>query len=92
MNKGTQSTSKFDDWSELKEADCNSCASYWDDTCEGVLQGSQRRCTAFKAVRSITIPKRLEELENRVKWLAVCNVLHCIATLIALGLINRLLG
>lgn len=90
MNKEKQSTSKFDDWSELKEADCNSCASYWDDTCEGVLQGSQRRCTAFKAVRSIVIPKRLKELEKRVKSLTITNLFNSVALIIAFYIIYRM--
>lgn len=59
----------FDDWNELVE--CNDCTHYWNDTCDGVNKGSQKRCTSFLATRSVVIPAQVKALQNALKWLTV---------------------
>ena len=63
--------SRFDDWSYVK--DCNECVHYWNDTCDGVAEGSTKGCTAFQATRSVVIPKKVEKLSQAIKWLIVCD-------------------
>ena len=71
---------KFDDWSEVKE--CNDCEHYWNSLCDGTPQGSEKRCTAFKATRSVDIPAELEALRKRLKWLNVSQILLGIAIIL----------
>lgn len=72
----------FDDWSYVK--DCNECVHYWNDTCDGVAEGSTKGCTAFQATRSVVIPKRLEQLEKSVKWLTVWGAILSFGILVTL--------
>lgn len=62
-----QSTTRFDNWDDVVE--CNNCAKYWDDSCDGVSKGSTRSCTSFIATRNIVIPQQIKSLEKRVQWL-----------------------
>ena len=64
--------SKFDNWSDVK--DCNDCEHYWNKLCDGVPEGSERRCTAFKATRSVEIPAEIDALKERLKWLSVSTI------------------
>ena len=48
------------------QVDCNECQSYWLDQCDGVKVGSQKACTAFKAIRRTNIPEQIKNLENRL--------------------------
>lgn len=63
--------SVFDDWNDV--VNCNECARYWDDSCDGVSKGSTRRCTSFLATRSVVIPEQISALKRAVKslWWAV---------------------
>lgn len=63
---------RFEDYPTV---DCNDCQEYWNDTCDGVPQGSQRPCNSFKATRSIVIPARIKNLEKRTSDLAVGLIL-----------------
>ena len=56
----------FDDFTKV---DCSDCSHYWDDSCEGVKKGSEKRCTAFKAVKRIDIPVQVERLRRAGKGL-----------------------
>lgn len=68
---------RFEEW---KQVDCNQCARYWDDSCDGV--DAERHCTSYVATRSIVLPKRIEELEKDVKTLNVVIILLSIATIL----------
>lgn len=57
---------RFENWEEV---DCNDCACYWDNSCDGVIPPSQKLCNSFKATRKIVIPAKIKALEKRVEWL-----------------------
>ena len=62
----------FDDFQQV---DCNDCSHYWDDSCEGVKKGSEKRCTSFKAVKRVDIPVQIKRLRSTVKglvWAVTC--------------------
>ena len=78
-DKNDSNTQIFDNWSDVTRVDCNKCVSYWDSSCDGVIQGSERRCKAFKAIRSTDIPLRLETLEKRFKDVLIsCALIGCV--------------
>ena len=79
---------KFDDWSEVK--DCNQCEPYWNNQCDGVKVGSEKRCTAFLATRKVDIPVELEALRKAVKWLRISGFL--VNLVVVLHLIGHILG
>lgn len=70
---------RFDNW--IPKVECNNCARYWDNTCDGVncgtnevnsdkpLQGSTRLCNSFLPTRSIVIQAQIKDLQLRVKRL-----------------------
>lgn len=58
---------RFDDWEH--EVDCNDCAYWWNDACNGAQEAKKRHCTSFKATRSVVIPQKIKWLETRLKWL-----------------------
>ena len=58
----TNESKIFDDYL----VDCNECQSYWLDQCDGAKVGSQKACTAFKAVRRTDLPEQIENLEKRL--------------------------
>ena len=57
---------RFDNWEKV---DCNECVNWWNDSCNGAPQGSEKLCTAFKAQRSVVIPAEIKELRESVKRL-----------------------
>lgn len=64
------------------KVDCNECQRYWDNSCDAVPQGSERRCTSFLATREIVIPGQIKDLQRRtkcLKWLAISVILTDIA-------------
>ena len=70
---------RFENWEEV---DCNDCACYWDNSCDGVIPPSQKLCNSFKATRRIVIPAQIKALEKRVKWLAIGCLCANLAVLI----------
>lgn len=66
------SEKRFSDWCEVN---CEDCARYWDNSCDGVKKGSSRPCNSFLATRSIVIPEQIKALQKSVKWLYWCFVL-----------------
>lgn len=72
----------FDDFQYV---DCNDCSHYWDDTCEGVKKGSEKRCTAFKATRRVDIPEQIKALRNDIKWVYMAFFVETILLLLAIG-------
>lgn len=64
---------------DFQQVDCNDCSHYWDDSCGGVKEGSEKRCTAFKATRRVDIPLEIKALRNDLKWLRVSQLLLGIA-------------
>lgn len=65
---------RFDDWrDELKN--CNDCELYWLNTCDGVSQGDERICKAYKVTRNLSIPKKLNDLENTLRNLIIAQTL-----------------
>lgn len=79
----TDTPKRFAEWEEVE---CNDCARYWLDQCDGVSKASTQPCNSFLATRSVVIPERLNYLENRVKRLsgAVTASLTLIALLLAI--------
>ena len=67
----------FDDWSEVK--DCNGCENYWNKLCDGTKVGTEKRCTAFKATRTVDMQEEIKSLKERVKWINVSLILCGIA-------------
>ena len=72
----------FDDYESV---DCNQCDSWWTNTCDGVKKGTERHCTAFKAVRRVDIPLEIERLRKAVKWLIFSLVCLGISQLLHLA-------
>lgn len=56
----------FDDFPKV---DCSDCSHYWDDSCNGVPQGSEKRCTAFLATKRVDIPVQIKSLRSALKWI-----------------------
>lgn len=72
---------------EYKPVDCNDCDHYWNNTCDGVPEATERLCTSFKATRRVILPSRIEAVEQAVEslktWLACAwIVLGSIAVMI----------
>lgn len=60
-------TKRFEDWIEV---DCNDCAHWWDNSCDGVeptLNQSRKLCNSFLATRSIVIPEQIKSLQRANK-------------------------
>lgn len=77
-----KATKRFEAWEEV---DCNECARYWDDSCDGITtKDSHRPCNAFIATRSIVIPAKIKALESKINWL---NGLVCMETILILLLL-----
>lgn len=54
----------FDDFTDV---DCNYCANYYTDACDGVSEGVKRPCKSFIAHRGINIPKEINALKSALK-------------------------
>lgn len=63
------STSRFEDWTDCKQVDCNQCSHYYDNSCDGIPEGSQKLCTSFLATRRVVIPLQIKRLQNAVNKL-----------------------
>ena len=62
---------RFEDW--LPKVNCNECARYWDNQCDGVKcdtnsdnpsTGSTRLCNSYLPVRKVVIPAQIKALEK----------------------------
>ena len=53
----------FEDYPKV---DCNQCAEYWHDTCDGVVF-EPKECKFYKATRAVVIPAQIEYLEKQIK-------------------------
>ena len=63
----TDTPKRFEDWIEV---DCNDCAHWWDNSCDGVkptLNQSRMPCNSFLATRSIVIPEQIKSLQRANK-------------------------
>lgn len=78
---------RFENWEEV---DCNDCACYWDNSCDGVKEGTKKPCNSFVASRKLSIPGQIKELQNDVAQLRVGFILICIVFL--LHLVTYLIG
>lgn len=69
---------KFPEFTDVK--DCNSCANYWDDSCDGASY--PKPCTSYRACRKDDIPKQIQELNQKVKELRdhICfnHIIFCV--------------
>lgn len=74
----------FDDF---KEVDCEECESWQLNQCDGVPVGSQRSCTAYKAVRRLNTPLQIKALQKGYKDLTRASIINSIG-IIALALIH----
>jgi hypothetical protein len=64
----------FDNWRDV--VDCNTCTSYWDNSCDGVRTPEHRyRCTSYTATRSVVIPKQIKALQRNVVLLGIADVI-----------------
>lgn len=75
-----RSTYRFDDWEDVR--DCNDCGEWWTNNCDGVSQGSERHCKAFKAIRKVDIPLELKRSQNAIKWLSGLLALSVVTQLV----------
>ena len=77
----------FDDF---KEVDCEECESWQLNQCDGVPVGSQRSCTAYKAVRRLNTPLQIKALQKVYKDLRTISILNtiCIILLALVGLLT----
>lgn len=66
MSESTE-PKRFEDWP--MKVDCNECQRHWDNSCDSVPQGSERRCNSFLATREIVIPGQIKELQRSVNRL-----------------------
>ena len=87
---------RFDDWPKV---DCNECARYWDNSCDGVncntnsdksSTGYTRLCNSFLATRSVVIPAKIKDLERSVKGLRKSLILADIVIIV--HLLSHLMG
>lgn len=74
----------FDDF---KVVDCEGCESWQLNQCDGVPVGSQRSCTAYKAVRRLNTPLQIKALQKGYKDLTRASIINGIG-IIALALIH----
>jgi hypothetical protein len=63
----------FDDF---KEVDCEECESWQLNQCDGVPVGSQRSCTAYKAVRRLNTPLQIKALQKGYKELRMASIIN----------------
>ena len=70
---------RFEDWEDV---DCNQCAEYWSDNCDGTPKGSKRVCNSFKATRSVIIPLQIKRLERRLEGLTAASAIMAAAIVI----------
>lgn len=78
---------RFENWEEV---DCNDCACYWDNSCDGVKEGTKKPCNSFVASRKVSIPGQIKELKDKVERLRWSLVL--ISIVILLHLVTYLIG
>jgi hypothetical protein len=69
----------FDDF---KEVDCEECESWQLNQCDGVPVGSQRSCTAYKAVRRLNTPLQIKALQKGYKELRMACYLQWVALIL----------
>jgi predicted ABC-type exoprotein transport system permease subunit len=78
---------RFDDWDEVVE--CNNCAHYWDDTCDGVSKDKTKKCVSYKATRSVVIPQQIKSLDKRLT-IVTCTFIFYLVVQFIKGIIERL--
>lgn len=61
-----ESKKRFEEW---KRVECEDCDHWWNDSCDGVTEGVERRCTAFKATRRVVLPAKIEAVEKALEGL-----------------------
>jgi hypothetical protein len=85
----TKETKIFDEY----EVDCNQCAAYWNNQCDGVSCANEgtksRKCTAYEPVRRIDIPTRVDQNTKDIKSLN--RVQNFILLMLALHLLTHLI-
>jgi hypothetical protein len=69
----------FDDF---KEVDCEGCESWQLNQCDGVPVGSQRSCTAYKAVRRLNTPLQIKALQKGYKDLTRASTINSICIIL----------
>lgn len=75
----------FDDFPTV---DCEECESWQLNQCDGVPVGSQRSCTAYKAVRRLNTPLQIKALQKGYKDLRMASIINSVAIiLLALAVI-----
>ena len=70
---------RFDEWNHI---DCNECANYWTNACDGVPEGKKRACNSFLAQRNVSIPLEIKALRGKLKYCEVCLFITDAALLI----------
>lgn len=69
----------FDDF---KEVDCEECQCWQLDQCDGVPVGSERFCTAYKAVRRLNTPQQIKALQKGCKELTRASKINSICIIL----------
>lgn len=75
---------RFEEWEEVT---CNDCEHYWDNSCDGIRNGSGKLCNSFKVTRGVIVPEQIEELQANVKGLICWLVVVAALTLSTLGML-----
>ena len=73
-----QTDKRFDNW----DVDCNECANYWTNSCDGVSKGVKKPCNSFLAQRNVSIPLEIKALRGRLKRCEVCLFITDVVLLI----------
>ena len=69
----------FDDFPTV---DCEECESWQLNQCDGVPVGSQRSCTAYKAVRRLNTPLQIKALQKGYKDLTRASIINSVAIIL----------
>ena len=69
----------FDDF---KVVDCEECEAWQINQCDGVPVGSERSCTAYKAVRRLNTPLQIKALQKANKDLRTASILNGVAIIL----------
>jgi hypothetical protein len=72
---------------EFPKVYCEDCSHYWDNSCNGVLKGSEKLCNSFLATRSVVIPEEIKSLKTALKAHRRAIIMMVFTQLLMLALI-----
>ena len=69
----------FDDFPTV---DCEECEHWQINRCDGISVGSERSCTAYKAVRRLNTPLEIKALQKGYKDLTRASIINSAAIIL----------